>query len=388
MYKLLFCAAPLLLAVISPAQSVTEQIQTHLRSAKQHAAEQRPDLALADFRAVVALDPQNIEALGNIGVLEFFGAQYGSAVQDLRAALRVKPELTRLQALLGMAERRVGQLEAARDDLSAAFHKLDDQKVRIQVGLELIEADYALRDVANAAETVNTLRVAVPDDVDILYAAYRIYSDLRDEVLLQFALVGSGSARSKQVIAHELARQGNTEGAIQSYRIALKSNPKLADLHFELAEMLSTLSSADAKAEAEKEYKAALAEDPFDEKALCRLGNIALKSNKHDEAMKYFEQSLSIQPGDADAQLGLAKVMLAKHDPKGARPHLEAAVKLDPFDPATRYRLGICYRELGQQEDARRELAEFERLKKMKNRLGDLYQEMHLTPKDRDKDES
>jgi tetratricopeptide (TPR) repeat protein len=364
------------------AQSPNEQIQNHLNRAKQHLQEKRPDLALPEFQAVVAIDPTDVEALGNVGVLEFFAGQYAKAVQDLRAALKVQPSLTRLQALLGMSERRVGQIEAARDDLATVFTKIEDQKVRIQVGLELIETDYALRDVAKAAETVNVMRQIAPDDADVLYAAYRIYSDLRDELLLQFAMVGSGSARANQVVAHELARQGNVEGAIKSYRIALKSSPTVSDLHFELAEMLSTQSSAEAKAEAEKEYKVALAADPFDEKSLCRLGNLALKTNKYNDAATYFQHALEIQPGDSDAHFGLGKVMLARHAAKDAELHLEAAAKLDPFDPAIRYRLGACYRELGKQEDARRELAEFQRLKNMKNRLSELYQQMHLVPKD------
>jgi hypothetical protein len=53
-------------------------------------------------------------------------------------------------------------------------------------------------------------------------------------------------------------------------------------------------------------------------------------------------------------------------------------VQLEPFNPAIHYRLGVLYRELGRPDDSRRELAETEKLKKMKNRLADTYQKMHL----------
>ena len=44
------------------------------------------------------------------------------------------------------------------------------------------------------------------------------------------------------MMAHELARQGNTDEAIANYREALKIDPNASGLHFELAEMLNSSS--------------------------------------------------------------------------------------------------------------------------------------------------
>ncbi len=71
---------------------------------------------------------------------------------------------------------------------------------------------------------------------------------------------------------------------------------------------------------------------------------------------------------------------MSMHQPQNAEPYLEHAAQLEPFDPATHYRLGVLYRELGRADEAHRELAEFEKLKKMKNRLQDVYQQMRLQP--------
>ena len=46
-----------------------------------------------------------------------------------------------------------------------------------------------------------------------------------------------------QAMAHELAKQGHTAEAIENYRAALKIDPQLPGLHFELAEMLRTVST-------------------------------------------------------------------------------------------------------------------------------------------------
>lgn len=357
-----------------------DDIAAHLRMAKQYLAEKRPDLALGEFRAILAIDPNNVEARGNVGVLEYFEGQYAKAVPDLRATLEVNPSLWKIQALLGMSEKRTGENKAAQSDLEKAFPQLQEQKLRVEAGLELVEIDYALHDLDNAAEVVNVLRRLEPADVNILYAAHRIYSELSDETMLSLAMVAPDSARMHQLMAHELARQAKDESAIANYRIALKLEPQRADIHYELAEMLFTQSSAAAQAEAEKEYKAALAGNPFDEKSECRLGDIAMRHSDAKTAQGYYERALAMQPEDAGANFGMGKVLMTLHEPQKAAPYLEHAAQLEPFDAATHYRLGVVYRELGREEEAKRELAEFEKLKKMKTRLSDLYQQMRLQP--------
>jgi Tfp pilus assembly protein PilF len=360
--------------------ALCQNIQSHLEKAQSYLQQKRPDLAIPEFQAILAIDPNNLDARGNVGVLEYFQGQYAKAVPDLRAALAADPDLWKLQALLGMSEKRIGETSKARGDLEKAFPHLEEQKLRVRAGLELIEIDYAGRDLDKAAEIVNQLRRLEPTDVDILYAAHRIYSELSDETMLSLAMVAPDSARMHQLMAHELARQAKDELAIANYRMALKLDPQRADVHYELAEMLYTQSGASAQAEAEKEYKIALAENPFDEKSECRLGDIALRHSDPKTAFAYYTRALEMQPDDSGANLGLAKVLMSMHEFAKAAPKLERAVQLEPFDPAAHYRLGVLYRDLGRAEESRHEFAEFEKLKKMKSRLSELYQQMRLQP--------
>ncbi len=356
------------------------EIQSHTRQAQEFLQAKKPSLAIDEYKAVLALDPENLDAKANLGVVYFFAGDYGKATEQLRAALQLQPGLTKLQALLGMSEKRIGETTKAQSDLDSSFPQLREEKLRVQVGMELIETDYALSDLGKAAEVVNVLRQLKPTDPDILYTAHRIYSDLSDETMLSLAMTAPNSARMHQLMGHELARQANNEAAIANYREALKIAPQLSDVHFELAEMLNTSSSAADRAEAEKQYKAAIAENPLDEKSICKLGDIALRRSDTKTASTYYARALDLQPNDIDANLGMAKILMTWQEPKKAQPLLERAVKLEPFTPAPHYRLGVLYRELGHPEEARRELAEFEKLKKMKARLGDIYQQMRLQP--------
>ena len=357
-----------------------QDVQSHLQKAQQYLQQKRPDLAIPEFRAIVAIDPNNLDARANLGVLEYFQGEFAKAVPDLRAALAMNPNLPKLQALLGMSEKRTGDFSQAQADLEKAFPDLQEQKLRITAGLELVEIDYSLRSLDKAAEIVDQLRRLEPTDPDILYTAHRIYSELSDETMLSLAMVAPDSARMHQLMAHELARQAKDDAAITNYRIALKLDPQRADIHYELAEMLYTQSSPAAKAEAEKEYKAALAGNPFDEKSECRLGDIALRHSDPKTALTYYNRALEMQPDDSAANLGMAKALMSMHEPDKAAPRLERAVQLEPFDPAAHYRLGVLYRQLGRSEDSHRELAQFEKLKKMKAHLSELYQQMRLQP--------
>jgi Tfp pilus assembly protein PilF len=360
--------------------TVDPRIEMHRRQAQKYLESKEPAPAMKEFGAILAIDPNNLDANGNLGVLEFFQSEYAHSAPHLRAALKINPSLWKLRALLGMSEKRMGEFARAQSDLEAAFPHLNERKLQIQAGLELIEADYTLRDLAKAAQTVNTLRQIEPTNPEILFTAHRIYSQLADEAALSLAMLAPDSPRMHQIVAQELVRANKDNSAIENYRIALKMEPGWADLHYELGEVLNGQRSAAAQAEAEKEYKAAVADNPFDAKSECRLGDIALRHGDLKSAEAYYKRSIKLQPNEAETSFGLAKVMMSQQRPKDALPLLQRAVELDPFDPLSRYRLAGLYRELGRMEDSRKEMTEFEKLKKMKSQLSDLYEQLRFHP--------
>ncbi|MGA8597778.1 MAG: tetratricopeptide repeat protein, partial [Bryobacteraceae bacterium] len=375
----LFCGAAIpSLAQSSPGRQ--QQIEEHLTQAREFLKSRQPDLAAREYNDVLALDPDNIDAHGNLGVLLFFEGDYAKAAPQLRSALKLQPGLTKIQALLGMCEKRIGEIARAKSDLENSFPKLEEEKLRVETGLELIEIYYETDDLDKAAGIAGMLRQLKPVDPEVLFTAHRVYSDLADETMLSLAMVAPESARMHQLVAHELARQGNTEGAIAQYRKALEIEPRLPGAHFELAEMLAISTSPAEQQQAVKEYEAALANSPTDEKSERRLGEIAFRESDMKGAFAHFSRALQLQPNDADADLGLAKTLMAMNQPDKAKPLLEEAARLDPTNATTRYHLATVYRGLGRTADARREMAEFQKLKELKARLKESYREMRLQP--------
>jgi tetratricopeptide (TPR) repeat protein len=354
-----------------------QQIESHTRQAAEYLKENRPDLAAPEFGAIIALDPANVDARGNLGVVLFFQGKYEDAIPQLRAALKLTPTLWKIQALLGIAEKRTGDIDAGRHDLENAFPKVQDQKIRIETGMELIEIYSGTGDLDKAGAIISVLRKLDPANEAVLYTAYRIYSDLAAESLLSLSVVDPNSARMHQAMAHELAKRGNTAEAIEHYRAALKIDPRLPGLHFELADMLVTLSTAEGRKEAESEYKAALEANPLDEQAECRLGDITLQRDDMKEASGHYTRALQLQPNDPEASIGMAKVFMTMDRPQKAEQLLLHALQLDPTSAVAHFRLSTVYRQTARTAEAKHELEEYQKYKQMKDKLREIYHDLH-----------
>ncbi|HZY73417.1 MAG TPA: tetratricopeptide repeat protein [Edaphobacter sp.] len=381
---LLFSLSGVGLAGAQPSQHpVAQQVQAHEQKAHEFLSRKEPELAAKEFAAVVALDPGNTDAQANLGVLLFFQRDYLQAEPHLRKAVEQQPGLTKIRALLGMAERNLGQADLARADLQAVVGQLKEPGVRLEAGLELIELYTSSQDLPKAAAVVETLRQGAPDDPRILYAAYRIYSDLAGEAMLDLSVAAPESGQMHQAMAHELNRERDNPGTIANLRKALAADPKLPGIHYELGEALRTSPDLKLRAEAEQQYKLAVAANSRDEKSLTRLGDLAVEKDNFDAAVTYYKQALALAPGDADPALGLAHIYIEKDQSASALPLLEPLVASDPTNVLAHYRLSTAYRKLKRPEDAKRELDAYQKYKGIKEKMRSIYKEMRLdTPQD------
>ena len=367
-------------AASSQQPSDRQQIVVHAQQAQQFLRANQPDRAIPEFRAIIALDNANVDAHGNLGVLLYFKRDYALAIPELEAAVKLAPNLWKIQALLGMAQRRAGDFDKALANLEQAFPNVGEKDIQIQAGMELVEAYSGHEQLDKAAQVLDLLHNKYPTDIGVLYASYRIYSDMAGEAMLGLSLLAPHSAQMYQVMAHELARQGQIDGAVKNYREALKVNPNLPGLHFELAEVLSSSGTPQDKQEAKKEYEAALAADPFDEKSECRLGTFAYQAGDLKSSTAHYSRAVQLQPDDAEANLGLAKDLIETNEIDKAQALVLHAIRIDPTSAEAHFRLAAIYRKQGRVEDAKHEIQEFQNFRDMKEKLKKLYQEMRVRP--------
>jgi tetratricopeptide (TPR) repeat protein len=353
------------------------EIHDHLRKAAEFLKARDPNSAVKEFDAVLALDPKNAEAYANLGVIAFLQRDYQKASPYLRKALTIDPSLVKTQALLGICQNRLGD-PSARGLLEKSFPKLKDKPLRLQVGLELAGLYDQQGEPGATASVMKTLVDLDPDNVDVLFTAQRVYSELADDTLNKLAVLAPGSARMQQVIAEYSVNGGNLKGAIEHYRKALEIDSRLPGVHYELAEAIleSSPSDAAAQTEAEKELATAIATEGDSAKVQCELGRIAFLRSDLPGAHEHYTRAFAMNPNNPGAQLGLGDVLMSMEKPQEARKYLEMAIQSDPLNGQARYRLAMAYRRLQMPEDAEKQMHLFQEIKKTKDQVKVLYRQM------------
>jgi Tfp pilus assembly protein PilF len=386
----IFAALAMLLTAPCFSQSAADQqasLAAHIQKARGYLDEKRPDLAIPELQAATAIDPENPETQGNLGVLLYFQGKPLEAIPHLRAAVERQPGISKIQGLLGLAEVHTSDIAQGRKDLEAAFPLIAAEKFKVEVGLELVSVDTQSGDLEEASVVLAQLRKAAPDNAEVLYAAYRVYSDLSGESMLALSLAAPDSAQMHQMLAHEEIRQGDTDGAVKQFRKAIALDAHLPGVHFELAELLNTSGDAAAKREAEQEYRAELAGNPQDEKSILRLAEIDARDGHTPQSYQEYAKAVQLQPADADAKLGLAKTLIGMNRSEEAVKLLEETVQLEPTNATAHYRLATLYRKSGRSDDAENEIKLYTKYKDMKEKLRGLYKDLQRTPREISADE-
>lgn len=346
--------------------------------AEQYLAERHPNLAIPELKKVISLDPDNIDAHGNLGVLLFFRGNYVDAVPQLRFAVNEKPGAWKIQALLGLAEAHTENAQDSRDNLAAAFPHLAVSPFQLQVGRALIDNYTATENLDKAATVVSELLASRPTDTSLVYLSYRLYSDLAGRSLLTLAMVAPNSAEMHQAMARELARHDDTNAAIANYREAIRLDPSLPGLHTELGGMLFYSDDPKLQAQAAGEFEAALKANPDDEEAQLYLGRIAERNDDLKIAVEDDTRATQLDPNDTDAWAELAKVLVLLNQRDKAQRAFERAVKIDPSNYVAHYRLSGIYRQEGRYADARQQVDDYKKYKDMKDKLQQVFQQMRV----------
>jgi tetratricopeptide (TPR) repeat protein len=356
-------------SAISPAVSHEQRANEYLR-------EKKPELAIPELKAALAEDPSNLNAQANLGVLLFFQRDYAGAAPYLRQAVAQKPELGKIRALLGLAEQYLGQTKEARADLEAAASQLTETGIAVQAGLAMVEIDAGAQDFDKAEAETARLRQLAPTDPRVLYAAYRVATDAANDAMLALSLAAPDSAQMRQAMGHELERALDSPGAIANLRKAAELDPALPGIHFELAEALRGANDSKLRAEAESQYKLALAQNPRDARSANALAVLAKGRGDETGAARYFKLAFSLDPKLPDAAIAMAAINEENNDFAAAAAKLEAVVNDDPTNILAHYRLAAVYRKLGRADDAKRELDAFQHYKEMKAKMAEIYTEM------------
>ena len=368
-------------AVAATAQANSPAASNHLRDGETALGANHPVEAEREFRAALAIDPHNARALADLGTVEWMRGDCPASRQDLRAALAATPSLVKVEGLLGICEKRLGD-SAAEAHLQAAFTRLKEPKLRMEVGVELGDLYYQRGDLDNAVPVVRELVALSPENTDILFFAQHVYQQMADETMNKLALLAPGSARMQQVIAEHLVNAGDLKGAADHYRQALQIDPSLPGAHFELAEAVVEAAPHDSAAQAEgrNDLEAALKLDGESARIECELARVADLEGQPDLALAHYQRAYALNPKEVEAQMGISRILLTKDKPQQALRYLSEAVEQDPLNAEAHYHYARALKALHRDEEASREMGMFETVRRAQAKVIDLYRQMNKRP--------
>jgi len=196
-------------AVSGPSAQTSNrtEVEKHYERAQAAVRSNQSAVAESEFREILRLDPKNASAHANLGVIAFTERDYPRASEEFRTALKLQPNLWNTKAFLGMSELRQAHQATAQPLLEDSFEHLQDDHLKSQVGMDIISLDYHSADPDRATEVLRTLLRIRPPTPDVLYTAYRAYSDLAARALSNLAETAPDSPQMHQILAQASASQ-------------------------------------------------------------------------------------------------------------------------------------------------------------------------------------
>jgi Tfp pilus assembly protein PilF len=362
-------AATHLFLLSAPSLPQAGTAASHIEQAHRLIARGNTNEAIVEYQAAIDADPASVEAQANLGVLQFFANQCDAALPHLKAALALNSSEPRVQALVGICQKRAGDTADAERNLTAALPLLPSPKLHILILSNLAQIEYARGDLQQASEYIAELMKSTPEDPDVLYLAFRIYNDLADSARNKLTIVAPDSGRIHLLMAEEFVKAGDPTNAIHQYELALKQDPSFLGVHFELGEAVLKQSLAvDSIARAAAELQLALKEDPRNSAAEAKLGFIEGYRGRTDQAEAHYRRALALNPDQVEALLGLGGILRERGEYEKAADLFARASLSDPLDESIHFRLSQIDRQLGRKTDADREMKLFKEIRDLKSK--------------------
>lgn len=271
------------------------------------------------------------------------------ALELLREAVRIDPNLWEAHYDLGLVLAATGDLKAAEASLAEARRLVPDQE---DPAYALAEIRRRRREFARGAEDLVEFVRLHPEAtrVRMLYATQLRDSGQVDKAMreLRDVLVRGSTAEAIAELALCHLAKSEREPAELLARQATDIDPKSAAAHRTLGLIL--LAKGD-DALAFQSFQKATAADPKETSARMNMGVVLLRAGAYPKAEEQFRAMLASDKEDVTAQIGLAAALRGQADGKNravldeARALLERVLAREPKNAAALFNLGVLFVE-------------------------------------------
>jgi tetratricopeptide (TPR) repeat protein len=327
-------------------------------------AHQQGDLVLAarKYQAILAHDPQHIDALHYLGVALLQMGDAPRAVESIARAAALAPTSAPVHANLAEAYRSCGILERAADSCRSALRlEPDHPQATNNLGLILLEQGEttaalelfraALRLQPASAVVHNNLGNALRLNGDNAAALAAFREAVRLDANFADALGNLGQL---------LVEQNQAAQALVHCQDAVRLRPEVAELHNNLGNALRSLGRL---AEAKTSYQAALRLKPALGITYNNMGQALQEEGELRAALRWYQQALQLAPNVARIHANFASAQEEQGDFCQAIARYQVALQLDPQFAEAHNGLGFVYHQQSRFAEAQAEYREVLRLR-------------------------
>ncbi len=322
--------------------------------------------AESGFLEVLRREPNNLGALGNLGVVYSRMNLPLKAVQTYQRALKLAPDQPGLLLNLGLAFLKMDDYVKAKPvfALLATIPSTRQPQARellaicqLQTG-QIVEASSALE-----------LLIAQPNPSPGVYhflaLAYVKQKDYaRAQQVLDQLISRLPAAQAHYLEGRVWYDAAIFDRALASFEKASAADKTLEGLALQTGKTQLSLRNFE---QAETNFRAALAASPSDIEAKYFLGALLVQQNRNDESLILLTAVKSSRPDLWGTSYYLGKAQLALGKPALALPLLIEAAHRAPNESPVQYQLARAYQGLGRKTEAAQAFARVARLKAQAN---------------------
>lgn len=354
----------LLCSLLGQAQSEAPQI-TFDRAVRSLSA---GDYGAAEqgFQAILKQQPNNVGAIGNLGILYARTNRTDKAIAEYQHALRLSPNDEPILLNLGIVYLKE-ELHSRALPYFQRVLAIDPNNLQARQLLDVCRLYTG--QVSPAIEDLKLLIEQSPRDEQLLF-------------LLGFAYLKNGNSKAAQDIfnrmfeaagparAQFLLGKASYEAALfpqaeESFLAVLRLDPRFPDIHLELGKVyISERRTDDAIAQ----LRAAVNENPENEEANYFLGSLLVRENQCEQGIPYLERAKRLKPDSYGVYLYLGRAKLHLGQTADAVKLLRKAAELNPDDASAQYTLARALKSSGQEAESARA---FERARSLNARALD-----------------
>lgn len=305
--------------------------------------------SMAVLKQALALDPRSVDTLNNLGTSYAAQNKIEPAEEMFRKSLRLQPANRTANYNLALLE--LGNKQPK----EAISHLLHISPPDVATRLSLVRAYFESGMTPEALKTAEALSRDSGNDpkvhfsLGVLLGSHRQYLPSVRELEL-----ANAQEPGTFEILHDLGQAyllaGNPSQAQRTLNEALQLRPDSADTLYLLAQ-----ASADRQQDVDALELLVRARKlaPADTNILFLMARLSMKQSFFEDAIELLNQGLKIDPRRADLHAALGESYFTVGKVDKALQEFKTLLALDP-SPRSYAFMGLCYRHLGQYEEAKR----------------------------------